>query len=124
MLHCIQGGVSAIDIDKEILKGYIDTIILSLLNDREMYGYELSKRVKEESEGTFEIKEATLYLAFKRLEKNGYAQSYWGESHSAGRRKYYNISAEGRAYLKQKKKEWIFLRKMVDHFLQGVEENE
>ncbi len=112
------------EIEKETLKGYIDTIILSLLHQKDLYGYELSKRVKEESQGSFEIKEGTLYLAFKRIEKNGYAESYWEESHTGGRRKYYHITDQGSKYLVQKKLEWIFLKGLMEHFLQGVDENE
>lgn len=112
-----------VEIDKEVLKGYIDSIILSLLYRTDMYGYELIKQVKEESQGSFEIKEGTLYLAFKRLEKNGYAESYWGESHSGGRRKYYHLTNSGKAYLTQKKQEWNFLKGLMDHFLKGVKED-
>jgi PadR family transcriptional regulator PadR len=111
-------------IDKEVLKGYVDTIILSLLYEKDMYGYELSKKVKEESNGAFELKEGTLYLAFKRLENNGYAQSYWDESHGGGRRKYYTISPHGIQYLMEKKQEWNFLKEIMNHFLKGVEDHE
>jgi PadR family transcriptional regulator, regulatory protein PadR len=111
-------------IDKEVLKGYVDTIILSLLYQVDMYGYELSKKVKEESNGLFELKEGTLYLAFKRLETNGYATSYWDDSHGGGRRKYYTISQTGTQYLREKKREWSFLKEIMNHFLEGVEEDE
>jgi PadR family transcriptional regulator, regulatory protein PadR len=111
-------------IDKEVLKGYVDTIILSLLHHDDLYGYELSKKVKEESNGVFELKEGTLYLAFKRLETNGYATSYWDDSHGGGRRKYYTISTAGAQYLLEKKREWKFLKEIINHFLEGVEDNE
>jgi PadR family transcriptional regulator, regulatory protein PadR len=111
-------------IDKEVLKGYVDTIILGLLYRGDMYGYELSKKVKEESNGAFELKEGTLYLAFKRLESNGYVQSYWEDSHGGGRRKYYSISADGIQYLVNKKQEWNFLKEIINHFLDGVEDHE
>lgn len=111
-------------IDKEVLKGYVDTIILSLLYKKDMYGYELSKKVKEESKGAFELKEGTLYLAFKRLESNGYAQSYWEDSQGGGRRKYYTISQAGIRYLVEKKQEWNFLKEIMNHFLKGVGDDE
>lgn len=57
------------EVNKEVLKGHIDTIILSLLHSRDMYGYELAKLVREKSEEQFELKEGTLYLSLKRLEK-------------------------------------------------------
>ncbi len=58
------------EVNKEVLKGHIDTLILSLLHNRDMYGYELAKIVREKSEDKFELKEGTLYLSLKRLEKN------------------------------------------------------
>ncbi|MBO9128789.1 PadR family transcriptional regulator [Bacillus sp. 165] len=108
------------EMNKEMLKGYIDTIILSMIYRRDMYGYELSKSVKEESKNSFEIKEGTLYLALKRLETNGYAQSYWDESVEGGRRKYYKITDEGKTVLEEKKDEWTFFKTIMDHFLKGV----
>ena len=57
------------EINKEVLKGHIDTLILSLLHDRDMYGYEIAKFVREKSNEQFELKEGTLYLSLKRLEK-------------------------------------------------------
>jgi PadR family transcriptional regulator PadR len=116
-------GVKILEIDKEMLKGYIDTILISLLNDYTMYGYELAKKVREISEETFELKEGTLYLSLKRLEKNGYVKSFWSDSDSesgGGRRKYYNITDDGREYVKRKRIEWIFMRELINKFLGGV----
>ncbi|SYX86175.1 conserved protein of unknown function [Paenibacillus alvei] len=110
-----------LNVDKEILRGYIDTIILSLLYHQDLYGYDLSKEVKKQSQGSFELKEGTLYLSFKRLENNGYVTSYWQEGSAAARRKYYHLTESGRAYLRHKKAEWLFMKKLMDQFLEGVE---
>ncbi|MDQ0268381.1 PadR family transcriptional regulator [Cytobacillus purgationiresistens] len=108
-------------VDKEILRGYIDTIILSLLYDRDLYGYDLSKEVKKKSGDSFELKESTLYLSFKRLEKNGYVISYWQEGSSAARRKYYHLTVSGSAYLLHKKEEWKFMKQLMENFLEGID---
>ncbi|WP_249861512.1 PadR family transcriptional regulator [Paenibacillus konkukensis] len=107
------------EIDKEILKGHIDTILLSLLRAQPMYGYELSKLVRERSQGRFELKEGTLYLALKRLEKNGYIESYWGaeEESGGGRRKYYRILDTGGVRFRQKQAEWHFVKSVMDTFI-------
>lgn len=111
------------EVDKEVLKGYIDTILLSLLCHEPLYGYELVKRSREQSDGTFEIKEATLYLALKRLEKNGLAVSYWDDSDTGrgGRRKYYRLTDDGRVRLQNKKMEWKYVKDTMDKFLGGAE---
>jgi PadR family transcriptional regulator PadR len=109
------------EINKEMLKGYIDTILMSLIKECPMYGYELAKRVREISEETFELKEGTLYLSLKRLEKNGYVTSYWDDSESGGgRRKYYSITDEGINYIHKKNEQWVFMRKLIDKFMEGI----
>ncbi len=105
---------------KEMLKGYIDIIILSMLYDEDLYGYELAKRVKEKSDSAFELKEGTLYLSFKRMEQNGLIESYWGDEGAGGRRKYYKLLPEGRESIKDRKNEWESLKQIIDMFLKEV----
>ena len=64
--------------NKEMLKGTIDILILSVLNENDSYGYEISKIIKNRSGDSFEILEATMYLALKRLEKQNAIEGYWG----------------------------------------------
>lgn len=113
------------EINKEVLKGHIDTLILSLLFIRDMYGYELAKQVRLKSEEQFELKEGTLYLSLKRLEKNKWISSYWGDEQGpGGRRKYYKLTSLGKAGYQEKRKEWQFVKSIIDSFLEGGEENE
>ncbi|GAB1763552.1 MULTISPECIES: PadR family transcriptional regulator [Priestia] len=108
------------EISREILKGHIDTLILSLLHQRDMYGYELAKIVREKSEEQFELKEGTLYLSLKRLEKNNWISSYWGDEQGpGGRRKYYKVTSLGTQNFEAKRLEWQFVKKMMDSFLWG-----
>ena len=60
-------------ISSDIIRGYNDTIILYLLLDKPSYGYEISKQIKALSDEKYIMKETTLYSAFTRMEKNGYA---------------------------------------------------
>lgn len=106
------------EISKEVLKGHIETIILSLLSKQEMYGYELAKYVKMRSQNQFELKEGTLYLSLKRLEANQFIQSYWCDDHGPGaRRKYYKITPLGKEYYEKKVVEWNFMKNLMDSFL-------
>ena len=107
------------EIDKELLKGHVDTIILSLLNEQDRYGYEIAKTIRHTSEEQFELKEATLYLSLKRLEKKGCVTSYWSdEAAGGGRRKYYALTTEGKALLAKKRLEWRFLKQLLPKFLE------
>lgn len=93
--------------NREVLKGYIDKIILSLLRSQDLYGYELAKQVRERSNNQFELKEGTMYVALKRLEKKELIESYWDDQASeGGRRKYYRILLSGIQQFELKKKEW------------------
>ncbi|MBT2655806.1 PadR family transcriptional regulator [Bacillus sp. ISL-18] len=113
------------EVNKEVLKGHIDTLILSLLNNRDMYGYELAKYVREKSEQQFELKEGTLYLSLKRLEKNKWIESYWGDEQGpGGRRKYYKLTPLGEEGFEEKRSEWQFVKNIIDSFLEGGKSSE
>ncbi|WP_160037089.1 PadR family transcriptional regulator [Paenibacillus sp. An7] len=113
------------EVNKEVLKGHIDTLILSLLHIKDMYGYELAKLVRERSNEQFELKEGTLYLSLKRLEKNKWIESYWGdEKGPGGRRKYYRLTSLGDEGFEKKRLEWEFVKGIIDSFLERRENNE
>lgn len=110
------------EINKEVLKGNIDTIILSLLHTEDRYGYEIAKLVREKSDHQFDLKEGTLYLSLKRLEKNNAISSYWGDEQGpGGRRKYYRLTSSGKESYVQKCKEWEFVKQIMDGFIGGVD---
>ncbi|MFD0871052.1 MULTISPECIES: PadR family transcriptional regulator [Paenibacillus] len=104
-------------LNKELLKGNIDLLILSVVKEKESYGYEISKTIKEKTEGDFEIQEATLYLSLKRLEKQGAISSSWGNESHGGRRKYYAITDEGIRLLDNIIEDWKKVSEIVKRFL-------
>ncbi|MDR3595177.1 PadR family transcriptional regulator [Clostridium sp.] len=109
------------EINKEMIKGYIESIILSLLLVEDLYGYEISKRIRAISDNNFEIKEGTMYVVLKRLESSGLVTAYWDDSETGGgRRRFHKITEEGKKYLKSKKEEWLFFRNIVDTFFKEV----
>ena len=93
-------------IASDMLRGNTDMIILAHLLDRESYGYEINKCIQEKSNWRFEIKEATLYGAFRRLEEAGYVSFYWGDEQTGARRRYYRITAAGRDAFARSVREW------------------
>jgi PadR family transcriptional regulator PadR len=107
--------------EKEMLKGFIDIIILSMLYHEDLYGYELAKRVKQKTGKQFELKEGTLYLAFKRMEQSNLIESYWGSENIGGRRKYYKLLPQGLHHIQKRKQEWKNIREMINMFLEGVD---
>ncbi len=108
------------ELNKEVLKGHIDTLIISILKDKDCYGYEIAKQVREKSE--FELKEGTMYLALKRMESKNIIKSYWSdEQSSGGKRKYYKLTDEGKDFLEVKRREWRFIKKVMNQFLGEVD---
>lgn len=102
----------------DIIREHTDTIILSALTVRDSYGYEINKKIKSASGGRYELNEATLYTAFKRLEDRGLINSYWGTEGSGARRKYYHITPEGADSCRTLVAEWETAKKIIDALIQ------
>ncbi|WP_366923106.1 helix-turn-helix transcriptional regulator [Metallumcola ferriviriculae] len=105
--------------DKEIMKGSIDILILSLIKTGDMYGYEIAKAIKEKSDGLYEMGEGTLYPALKRLETKKLLEAYWGNSEMGARRKYYRITKNGIKELSKKLEDWNKASNLVKLCLEG-----
>ena len=113
------------NISKDIIRGHTTTIVLNILSQGDSYGYEISKMVKQLSHQAYELNEATLYTVFRRLEKNGDINSYWGSESQGGRRKYYRITSQGTQTLSTNIKEWNFAKHVIDNLVLGrIEEHE
>ena len=106
----------------DLIRGHTDAIILARLLRGDSYGYEINKTIATLSGGRFELKEATLYTAFKRLEEQGYIASYWGGSGAGARRRYYTITALGRDASRRLTNEWQETREIMDQLLKVGEE--
>ncbi|GAE88715.1 PadR family transcriptional regulator [Acetivibrio straminisolvens] len=107
-------------ISSDVIRGYNDTIILSLLIEGDSYGYEISKNIRSITNELYVMKETTLYSAFARLEKNGYIESYYGEETQGKRRTYYRITPEGIKYYREKCKEWELTKKVINKFVKEM----
>ena len=104
-------------ISADLLRGYTDTIIMRQLAETDGYGYGISLTVAEKSDGMVQLKEATLYTAFRRMEENGYIRSYWGDEETGARRRYYSLTEPGRTKLEDDKEAWEETRRVMDTLL-------
>lgn len=100
--------------NSDLVRGNIDTFILRVLKDGDNYGYQIIKEISLRSNNRFELKEPTLYSSLRRLEKQGFITSYWGEETQGGRRKYYTLTAEGQDRFNQNWEEWKAAREIID----------
>jgi DNA-binding PadR family transcriptional regulator len=105
----------------DLIRGHTDAIILARLLRSDSYGYEINKVISTLSGGRFELKEATLYTAFKRLEELGYIASYWGGSGAGARRRYYTITPDGREASHRLMREWEETKEIMDKLLKTEE---
>jgi len=103
----------------EILRGHTETIILRILKDKDSYGYEIMKTIVEKGNGLIDIKDATIYTAFKRMEKEEFITAYWGGEDDGARRKYYSITEKGKDYYFDKVKEWKEINIILNNLIGG-----
>lgn len=92
--------------NRELVKGSTSLILLQLLNERDMYGYELVKELEQRSDNGLSVKEGTLYPALHKLEKQEYIECYWRQQEKGPARKYYRITKPGKELLLEKVREW------------------
>lgn len=93
--------------DRELKKGSADLLILSLLEFRPRHGYEISKIIEQRSEGALSFHVASLYPLLYRLEKRGWISGRWVEKTGQRRRRYYQLTAEGKKVLKSHRSTWL-----------------
>lgn len=101
----------------ELLKGSTEMVLLSLLAQKDMYGYEIAERIEQLSEGYLRYKEGTLYPALKRLEMQGWVETYWQQSSEGPRRKYYRLTKAGHNALADQKREWTVFQKIMNRMV-------
>ena len=106
-------------IASDLIRGHTDTIILACLMSKDNYGYEINKTIQQRTEGKYELKEATLYTAFRRLEEAGHITSYWGNERTGARRRYYCITDSGRSTYKELIVEWKNAQEMIEKLIKA-----
>ena len=104
-------------ISSDVLRGYIDLMILRVLSDGDSYGYEISKKITDISQKGYTMKETTLYSAFARLEKLGYLTPYPGTRSGGRERTYYKLTPAGKQYYRLKCMEWELTKDLIAKFI-------
>lgn len=101
----------------DLIRGHTDAIILASLQEEDGYGYQINKDILSATEGQFELKEATLYTAFRRLEQTGLITSYWGSATVGARRRYYSVTDAGRDAYASYQREWQYSKEILDKLI-------
>ena len=111
-------------IASDLIRVHTDTIILAHLTEEDSYGYKINKDIQIKTDNQYELKEATLYTAFRRLESAGYICSYWGDENTGARRRYYSITPEGDLAYQRMKAEWEEAKGLIDILIRSGEKKE
>lgn len=105
--------------DKSIISGNTSMLLLKLLEENDMYGYEMIEELKRRSQDIFTLKAGTLYPLLHTLEENGMVTSYEKLVDRARVRKYYSITSKGKKNLLEKENEWRNYTKAINNVLKG-----
>ena len=105
------------NIDSDLIRGNIDTIILKTMLNEDKYGLDIIKEVSDKSSGTYVLKQPTLYSCLKRLENQELISSYWVDSDIGGKRHYYKLTDKGREFYNKKQEEWAKSKFIIDNLL-------
>ncbi|MBP1989898.1 PadR family transcriptional regulator [Paenibacillus eucommiae] len=106
-------------IDKSLMTGSTTMLILKLLDNDDMYGYQMIDELERRSENVFTLKAGTLYPILHNLEQQGMIESYDQASESGRPRKYYRITKRGKELFQEKKTEWTAYTSIVNQVLGG-----
>lgn len=101
----------------DVIRGYVDLLVLDSLLDEPSYGYAVSKRIDQRTDGHFELKETTLYAAMRRLEQTGALESFKGDETHGRQRTYYRVTEAGLRLYGDKCEEWHATVKVVSRFV-------
>ena len=104
---------------KTVSSGNISMLLLQLLSEKDMYGYEMIEELEKRSEYVFSLKEGTMYPLLHAMESKKHLVSYEKEAQGKMRR-YYTITKQGRAELLKKKEAWETYSKAVGQVIGGA----
>ena len=107
--------------DKALLSGSTAMLLLKLLEEQDMYGYQMIETLARRSDHTFDLKAGSLYPLLHTLEERGDIEAYLEGEGSTRPRRYYRLTAAGRGRLVEKEQEWRQYVTAVEQVLRGGE---
>lgn len=93
-------------IRSQLLKGTVPFLILSVVGDQDLYGYDIARRIRERSSAFLAPSEGSLYPALHRLERDGALVAEWRKGDQGPRRRYYRLTPAGKTLLADARAEW------------------
>lgn len=107
------------ELDRSLVSGSIPLLVMKLLEERDLYGYQMIEELRRRSDNTFHLKAGTLYPLLHGLEEKGYVTAYEGEAAAGKPRRYYHLTEQGHAALWEKEAAWNEYTRAVGRVLGG-----
>jgi PadR family transcriptional regulator PadR len=104
--------------DKELKRGTLEMILLRLISERQMYGYELAATLEKRGGSLFRLKEGTLYPVLYRMEKAGFIEARWETLERGVPRKYYRLTKPGSKFLEARIAEWREFTSAIERLME------
>ncbi|HSI93539.1 MAG TPA: helix-turn-helix transcriptional regulator [Jiangellaceae bacterium] len=102
----------------DVLRGHLDSLILSVVEDRPLHGYAIIEALRERSGGDLDLPTGTVYPALRRLERLGYLDSQWSTV-SGRKRRTYQVTSAGAAALASDRAAWAQTSRVIGGILGG-----
>lgn len=106
------------DLNADMLRGHIDTIILLSLTDGDKDTNEIRRQIEEKSENRYSVKQGTFYSAMQRLTKQQLIKEYRSSSNDGIRRKYFSLTEKGTAFVENNRQEWQKSKALLDTLIE------
>jgi PadR family transcriptional regulator PadR len=100
-------------------RGHTRTIVLSLLAEQPMYGFQIAREVQRRSHGALDFKEGLLYPILRQLEKDGLAETEWRPAERGTERRYYFLTPKGKREARRRRRQWATFAEAVNQVIEG-----
>jgi len=107
------------DLDKSLVSGSMSMLVMKLLENGDMYGYQMIEELRRRSDDSFHLKAGSLYPLLHSLEEKGFVTAFEKSSDSGKTRRYYHLTREGGKVLREKESKWENYVKAVQRVLKG-----
>ena len=107
------------DLDRSFVSGSIPLLVMKLLEDQDLYGYQMIEELRRRSDDTFHLKAGTLYPLLHGLEEKGFVTAYEQEAATGKPRRYYHLTDQGHDALREKETSWNIYARAVGKVLRG-----
>jgi len=103
---------------REVLKGHLDLLLLSVVDDQPLHGYSIIRELRQRSDGAFDLKDGTIYPALHRLERSGLLRSKEIIGEGPRPRRVYSLTAKGQEALRTQSDVWLEFHTAMDKVLE------